>query len=439
MLDSSLPWLLIRLALPNLAPFAGIVILVSVDAIVVGRLGRDALAGLSLVFPLVMLSQTMAAGGLGSAVASAIARSLGSGDERRARSLALHGLLIALAISLCFAVLMFIGAKPLFRAMGARDAVLSNAVVYATVVFLGASAPWFLNVAASIARGTGNMTLPALAIATSAVSYIALAPALTSGVGSFGGHGIVGTAVAFVASYSFGLIVVVVPLFSVRGPLPLRFREFALDWSALREILTVGALGGTNAVLSSLTAVIATGFVAQFGPVSLAGYGLGARLEYVVVPLSFAFGTALVTVVGANIGAGNFERAKKAAWIGAALTASVTTGVGAVAWRVPHAWLRLFTTDGEVQEAGVVYLSNVAPYYGFFGLGLALYFAAIGAGRPGLPVAATMLRLTIVSVGMYWMTDSLPQACAVLAISFAAYGLTIAAGTSCVSWATRKH
>jgi Na+-driven multidrug efflux pump len=278
------------------------------------------------------------------------------------------------------------------------------------------------------------MKRPALALGISAVAYLVLSPALTLGLGPFDGLGIVGTGLAFVASYSLGTAVLLAFLFSSHAPLRMRVRGFTVDWPALRDILTVGILGGANAIMSSVTALVATAFIAHLGPINLAGYGLGVRLEYLVVPLSFAFGTSLVSVVGANIGVGNFTRARRAAWIGAGLAGSATACIGAFAAVQPRAWLRLFTSDGEILAAGATYLSTVGPFYGFFGLGLALYFAAIGAGRPGLPVAATALRLTIVSAGLSWGMHSFSGACTVLAMAFAAYGLMIALGTMLTSW-----
>jgi putative MATE family efflux protein len=434
LLDAPLPWLLVRLALPNLTPFAAIFILVSVDAMVVGTLGREALAGLSLVFPIVMLSQTMAAGGLGSAVASAVARALGRGDRERARRLALHGMLVALLVGGCFTVIVVGAARPLFSLMGGRGDVLDHAVSYATVVFLGAAGPWLLNVTASISRGLGDMKRPALVLGLTAVVYLVLSPVLTLGLGPFRGLAIVGTGLAFVASYALGTVVNLWVLLARDAPLRLRLRDFTFDRSALREILTVGALGGANAVVSSLTALVATGFVGHLGPASLAGYGLGSRLEYLVIPLSFAVGTALVTVVGANVGAGNVDRARRAAWIGAGLAGLATGIVGAVVSIDPDLWLGLFTSDAGVLDAGAVYLRAVGPSYGFFGLGLALYFASIGAGRPALPVLASGLRLAMVAVGLSLTMPSFSGACAAIAVAFTTYGIAVALGTKLTSW-----
>jgi len=398
----------------------------------VGRLGREALAALSLVFPLLMLSQTMAAGGVGSAVASMVARALSAGEVRYARSLALHGLLIAIGISSISAVLMIGYGQSLFIAMGASGDVLESAVAYGTLIFLGAAAPWVVNVAAGISRGAGNMKMPAVAMAVSAAIYVVVCPAFTLGIGPFPGLGLSGTAVAFVLSYAVGGVLILRSLASMA--FGLRFREFLPNVGTFAKILRLAGLGAVNAATSNITVLVATGFVGHLGPAALAGYGLGARLEYVVIPLSFAVGTALVTVVGANIGAQKIERAKRAAWTGAALAVIATTIIGGLAALFPRAWLTLFTDDGEIVQAGVTYLRIVGPFYGCFGLGLALYFAALGAGRPTVAVAAAILRLAVVAVGLYVIADTLSRACGVVAAGFLVYATTIFLGTRLSSW-----
>jgi putative MATE family efflux protein len=434
MLEEPLARQILRLSLPNLTPFAAILVLVSIDAIVVGRLGREALAGLSLVFPLLMFSQSMAAGGVGSAVASTIARALSAGDVRHARSLALHGLFIALGISAISAGLMVSCGRILFVAMGARGDVLDSAVAYGTLTFLGAAAPWVLNVAASICRGAGNMRMPAVAMAVSAAIYVVVCPAITLGIGRFTGLGISGTAAAFVTSYTIGSLLILRSLSSKRASFQVRLREFLPKVSTFSEILKLAGLGAANATISNVTVLVATGFIGHLGPAALAGYGLGARLEYLVIPLSFAVGTALVTLVGANIGAHRIARAKRAAWIGALFGGAVTAVIGGFAALFPRVWLSVFTADAEIVRAGVTYLRIVGPFYGCFGLGLALYFAALGAGRPALAVGAGILRLAIVIVGLHVAANSLSQACIVIALGFLAYATTIFFGTKFSSW-----
>src|SRR5207247_10888577 len=130
-----------------------------------------------------------------------------------------------------------------------------------------------------------------------------------------------------------------------RGRLPLsgvRWQR-ALCW----EILRVGLPGSLNTVFTNLNVVLLTSLVGPFGTLALAGYGVGARLEYLQIPLVFGFGTALVTMVGTNVGAGAFGRARRATWLGALLAAGVTGTVGLAAALAPWAWIGLFSASPE--------------------------------------------------------------------------------------------
>src|SRR5205807_6648219 len=154
-----------------------------------------------------------------------------------------------------------------------------------------------------------------------------------------------------------------------------------LRWALFRDILRVGAVAALITVGTNLAIVIATALVGRFGAAAIAGYGTGSRIEYLLVPLVFGLGGPLVAVVGTSIGAGRRERALRAAWIGAGIAAGLTEIIGLCAAAVPHAWLSLFDTDPAMLDAGSRYLRAVGPFYGLFGLGMALYFASQGAGR----------------------------------------------------------
>lgn len=160
---------------------------------------------------------------------------------------------------------------------------------------------------------------------------------------------------------------------------------------------------------------------------ALAGFGLGIRIEYLQIPIVFGFGTALVAMVGMNLGAGQFQRARRIAWTGAAVAAIATETVGLAAALFPHAWLSLFTDDPEAIATGALYLRIVAPAYAFLGVGLALYFASQGAGRMGWPLFASVVRLTVLALGCalvaWWLPGNLAALCAVMVAALVALAL----------------
>jgi len=146
------------------------------------------------------------------------------------------------------------------------------------------------------------------------------------------------------------------------------------------------------------------------------------------VPLVFGIGGPLVAMVGTNVGAGNRERALRVAWIGAALAFVLCEAIGIAAALFPAAWLGLFGDDPQMIAAGSAYLRAVGPFYGFFGFGLALYFASQGAGRLIWPLAAGFARMAV-AIGGGWLalhlTGSLPLMFAAVGAALVVYGVGV--------------
>ena len=161
--------------------------------------------------------------------------------------------------------------------------------------------------------------------------------------------------------------------------------------------MRVGGLGRINSLSIALTIIVVTGFVGRYGIEALAGYGLGARLEFMLIPIAFGMGGALTAAVGTNFGASQFARARRVAVAGTAVTAATTGAIGGSVFFAPSLWLDLFTSDPKVYAYGVFYLSIAAPFYGLFGGGQTLYFASQRTGKISWPVTVGVIRLSVVS------------------------------------------
>jgi putative MATE family efflux protein len=417
---------LLRLAAPNVLVMVVQASVGLIETYFVGKLGTDALAGVALVFPALMLMQMMSAGAMGGGISSAIARALGSGRRGDADALALHALAIAIGFGLVFTAAVLAGGPWLYAAMGGRGESLDAALTYSNVVFAGAVLLWLFNSLGNIIRGTGNMAVPAAVNCVGAAVLIPLSPCLIFGWGPFPRLAIMGGAVAVVAFYALGALALTLYLLSSRSLIRLSIRRFAFRWPLFYEILRVGAV-----------AAVATGLIGQFGPAAIAGYGTGSRIEYLLVPLVFGLGGPLVAIVGTNIGAGERGRALRTAWIGAAIAAALCEIIGLAAAAFPHAWLSLFDDNAAMLDAGSRYLRTVGPFYGLFGLGMALYFASQGAGRLAWPLIANLARLTIAAVGgalALHLTGNLADVFVALAIALAVFGVINAAAVAGGAW-----
>ena len=306
---------LLRLAAPNILNLLAIAGMITFDGLFLGRLGADALAGVSLAFPFVMLIQHTAASGMGGGVASAIARALGAGKRDVADALVLHTFVLALGLAAAFSGVLLLGAPFIFRSMGGHGAMLSAALAYANVAFSGAVSICMLNLLGSAVRGTGNMGLPAGVIVGSVIAHVLVSPLLIFGWGPMPALGPAGAGWGLTLSFGAGSLVLLGYLRSSRSLVTLAFRA-PLRWALFAEILKVGVPGLINVAITNLSVVLLTGIAGHLGKEVAIGYAMGARLEYILIPLAFGFGTAIVAMVGTNWGARQHDRARRIAWTG---------------------------------------------------------------------------------------------------------------------------
>ena len=399
LLEAPIAPTLLRLGAPNVLVMLAQAGVGLMETYFVGKLGTDALAGMALVFPAVMLMQMTSAGAMGGGIASAIARALGARRRDDADALVLHALLIAAVFALAFMVTVVAGGRWLYTRMGGSGGALDAALVYSNWVFGGALLVWLFNTLSAVIRGTGNMALPAYVTVAGAVLLLPLSPLLIFGWGPLPGLGIAGGAIALLLYYLAGSAVLAAYLWSSRSLLRPSLRGLQLRWALFADILRVGLVGTVSTVATNLAIGITTALVGAYGTAAIAGYGTASRLEYLLVPLVFGLGAPLVAMVGTCIGAGQRERALRATWIGAAIAFAMTEAIGLWAAAYPAAWLSLFNTEPAMIEAGSHYLRIVGPWYGFFGLGLVLYFASQGAGRLLWPVLGNIARLVVAVAG----------------------------------------
>jgi Na+-driven multidrug efflux pump len=395
---------LLWLAWPNVIALGAGTCVVIAETSYIGRLGVESLAAMALVFPFVILTMTMSGGAMGGGVASAVARALGAGDVDRASTLAAHALLIGLCFGLTFMLGMLIFGPALLRMLGGRGNVLANAIGYVQIFFGGAVVPWLMNTMAGILRGTGNMKLPSLMILSSAVCQIILGGTLGLGLGPIPQFGMRGVASGALIAYLISISVMGWYLFSGRGRVVPKLRGLRIQRAMFVDILKVGAVACFSPLQSVLSISIFTHMLAAFGTAVLAGYGIGARLEFMLTSIAFAVGIASVPMIGMAIGADRVARARRIAWIAGSVAFA---SVGAVATMIaifPDLWIDIFTGDASVRAAGRQYLSTAAPMYAFIGLSISMYFSSQGAAKVLGPVLAQTARLAFIALGGWWLS-----------------------------------
>ena len=390
---------ILLLSAPNVLNVLAQSLVLTADGYFAGQLGTAELAALALVFPAQITLSMMSAGAMGGGISSSVARALGAGDRAGADAAAIHALVIALVMAVLFAIVFAGFGRVLYGLQGGSGGALDGAVAFANVLFLGCAAHWVGNSLASILRGTGDMRTPGLALLTTAILQVPLCGALTLGWAGLPKLGVMGPPAAAVISFTAAAVWMAWPLLSGTASVRLRWPTHGLRWAPFRDILKVGGVACIVVVLVNAAVMVVTGLIGRAGDGALAGYGIGGRLEYMLSPISFGVGATLTALVGTNIGAGLRPRARRVAWTGALMVGAFTGLIGIVVAIWPDLWLGLFTTDSAALAQGRLYLSTVGPTFSFFGVSMALFFAAQGTGAMFHPVLANLVRIAIAAGG----------------------------------------
>ena len=429
---------LLRLSLPNVLAMVMTVAVGIAETYYVGHLGTAPLAAMALVFPFAMLSGMLSAGAMGGGVSSAISRALGAADLPRANQLALHALLIGTVAGVVYSALFLALGPMLYRLLGGTGTVLDEAARYSAVLFSGALLVWLSNTLASVLRGTGNMRVPSVGIFATAILQIVLGGLLGLGAGPIPAMGMPGIAIGHIIATGAGVVYFAWFLWAGKSRLSLRLRALHVQRTMLHDILRVGAVAMISPLQSVLTVLIFTGLIARLGTEALAGYGIGQRLEFLLIPISFGIGVASVPMVGMAIGAGKVTRARRVAWTAAALSALNLAAIGLWVSVAPTQWAGLFTSDAAVLQLACQYLVTAGPAFAFFGMGLTLYFASQGSGKVLGPVIAGTLRLALVAGVGSWLATQGHGADAyfwLVAAAMVLYGLSTVALVRMTPWA----
>lgn len=430
--------LLIRLATPNAAAFLIMSSVSIAEVWFIGRLGTTSIASIALAFPLLMLMQTMSGGAMGGAVTSAIARALGAGDRQRAARLIWHALALALICATAFLVTFLALGRPFLAFLGGSGDVLEQALAYCTVLFFGGLGIWLIGIVGAVFRGMGNMKLPALLMVGSAIIQVPLSGVLVLGLLGVPQFGITGAALSAVAT---GFLISGAMLWKLALPgqaIQLERSSMVFSRALFRDILKV-ALPASLSPLLTITIILSlTAMVATFGDAALAGYGIGSRIEFLLIPLVFGFGAAMTSLVGLSIGARNIQRAELIGWTGSAFSAALAGSVGLLLAAFPEAWIYAFTDDLATYEAAHGFIRIVGPCFAFQGLGLSLYFASQGAGAMTWPIAATVVRVLLAVGGAwllaFWLDMGVDGVFIATAVAMAMFGVMIASSLKLGAW-----
>jgi Na+-driven multidrug efflux pump len=266
---------------------------------------------------------------------------------------------------------------------------------------------------------------------------------LALGIGGWHGLGMAGPAVSTITAMTGSALLQGRALWGGGLGFKPAFRGIALQPRLFWEILRVGLISSVTVLTSNLTTIGLTGLVGRFGVATLAGYGIGVRLEFMLSPLAYGIGSGLTTLVGVAVGAQNWKRAVRVAWTGGLAAFAMIGAIGWIVALVPEGWSRLFTNDPMVIATTVAYLTHVAPFYCLFGLGMVLSAASQGAGRMKAPLYAGLGRMIVAVAGGWFAVEQLGAgldgAFIAIAIGVILYGAMMAGPLLVKPWGPRTR
>lgn len=356
-----------NMTIPMMIGIAAIFLFNIVDTFYIGQLGEIQLAAVSFTFPVVLIVMSISMG-IGMGASATIAKALGGGDQQQVQRLTTDSLMLAIIVVLAIASLGLVTIDPVFRLLGADEMYLPMIHDYMAVWYAGIGFVVIPMVGNSAIRATGDAKTPSVIMLVAGIVNVILDPFLIFGIGPFPRMELQGAAlatiIAYVAAFIAALWILVkrekMICFAIPSP-----NQVLQSWKK------IGYIGGPAAftnVLNPLSAGILTRIIADFGPASVAAYGVGTRIESLAMIGVMALSSVLAPFVGQNWGAQQFQRVQEG--VKFSFRFSLIWGVGAclVLWvtAYPIAWI--FTTEESVNTLIASFFWIVPVSYGFYGL-----------------------------------------------------------------------
>jgi putative MATE family efflux protein len=360
------------------------------DMFWVGRVGPNAVAAVSLMFPTAWMFVSVAMG-LTAASVALVSQHVGAGDDRKADNVVAQTAMLTVAVALALSTFGYVFRHPLLSLIGAEGQVYAYSLQYIEVLFVSIPFTFLFFVFRAVLRGAGDTRTAMWLMVLSAGVNVVLDPFLILGYGPFLERGVRGAAVATLISRVIAAIIGIAILVKGDWGVQLRLGDLRPDWPVMKKLVDVGYPGTIDGLARSFAAVAMAALVARFGPIPTAAYGVGLRLMSVSWTVSGAVGQATATGVGQNLGAETPDRAATVTWKATAGTMAVLFGAGALMYAFPAGAMRVFIDDPEVVAAGVNFLRIIGPFLAFFGGLMVVQGGFRGAGDTRTAMALSFL------------------------------------------------
>lgn len=367
-----------------------------IDTFWLGRLGADAVAAVSLSFPLLFLVLSLGAG-LTLAGTVMVARYQGAENQQMVDFSSSQSVFLIFLTAILLAVLGYFAAAPLMKVIGAGPDIIEDAVTYFKVSSIGFVFLFLFFIFQSLMRGIGNVMLPVYIVLCTVILNAVLDPLFIYGYGPIPGFGVAGAAVSSVITQAVAASIGLYILFKGRHGIKISLASMNFNMENLKRTFNIGFPASIEQSTRALGMTMMMAIVTSFGSDIVAAYGIGARmLSFIVVP-ALGLGIATTSLVGQNIGALKIKRAEKVANLSAKVAFFGFTGMGVLMYLIAEPLTAIFIPDDpQVIKDGALFIKIMSVSFGFLGLQQVMNGTFNGAGFTKASMLISIMSLWVV-------------------------------------------
>lgn len=351
-----------------------------IDTFWLGRLGANAVAAVSISFPILFLIVSLGAG-LTLAGTVIVSQYKGAGNEKQVDYSSSQTVFVIFFISVILAVIGYFSSAPLMKLIGAGPEILEDSVSYFKVSSWGFIFLFMFSVFQSLMRGIGNVLLPMYIVLATVFLNLVLDPLFIFGFGPIPGYGVPGAAVASVITQGLSALIGMMILLRGRKGIKINFSQMKVDFSWMERMFRIGIPSSLEMSTRAAGMTVMVMLVTSFGSEVVAAYGIGSRVLSLIVVPALGFAIATTTLVGQNIGAGKIKRAERIGNLSTKIAFFGLTAVGLVLFFLAEPITRFFVPDdpGVIRD-GTLFIKIMSPSFGVLGVQQVLNGVFNGAG-----------------------------------------------------------